>query len=226
MSAGTAGVRERYAAGGLLGKLTPGSTPAVIVVDLQYGFTDPEFAPGFDLDIVVAATRSLVDTARAHRIPVYFTTIAFPQHDGAAATWLQKMPALSGLRSGHRSTEIDARMGRHEGEPLIVKQAASAFAHTALADLLAEAGIDTVFVAGATTSGCVRATVVDACAANLPAFVVRECVGDREIPPHDASLLDIDAKYGEVVTLEAATTMLAAIAGTTEVAEPHAKGLP
>lgn len=221
----SAGVRERYAAGGLLGKLTPGTAPAVIVVDLQYGFTEPAFGPGFDLDAEVASTRALVDAARAHRIPVYFTTIAFGDDDGSAATWLRKMPAMSGLRTGHRSTEIDARMGRREDEPLIVKQAASAFAHTELANLLAAAGIDTVFVTGATTSGCVRATVVDACAANLPAFVVRDCVGDREAAPHDAALLDIDAKYGDVVSLETATTMLATIAGSAGV-EPHAKGLP
>lgn len=198
-------IRARYRDGGLLGSLTPGSRPAVIVVDLQYGFTEPRYGPGFDLDTVVTATRKLIDTARGGGVPVYFTTIAFPtDSDGIAGTWLRKMPAMRCLRTGDRSVEIDERLGMRSGDPLVVKQTASAFAHTDLAARLAVAGIDTVLVAGATTSGCVRATVVDACAADLPAFVVRDCVGDREEEPHRAALLDIDAKYGEVISLAAA----------------------
>lgn len=197
-------IRERYRRGGLLGKLTPGSHPAVIVVDLQYGFTEPKYGPGFDLDDVVASTRTLVETARDHGVPVFFTTIGFPPDGGIGATWLKKMPAMAGLHVGDRSGEVDARLGMRDDEELVVKQTASAFAHTDLQNRLAAAGVDTVIVVGATTSGCVRATVVDACAANLPAFVVRECVGDRERGPHDAALLDIDAKYGDVVSLETA----------------------
>jgi len=203
-STAEAELRERYRRGGLLGTLTPGTSPAVIVVDLQYGFTEPQYGPGFDLDEVVAATLTLVDTAREHGVPVYFTTIAFPSDGGIGTTWLQKMPAMTVLRAGDRSVEIDARLGMQVGDELVVKQTASAFAHTDLADRLVADGVDTVIVAGATTSGCVRATVVDACAANLPAFVVRECVGDRERGPHDAALLDIDAKYGDVVSLRTA----------------------
>ncbi|MFF3574894.1 isochorismatase family protein [Nocardia jiangxiensis] len=198
-------IRDRYRAGGLLGALTPGTAPAVIVVDLQYGFTDARYGPGFDLDSVVTATTELVTVARENDVPVYFTTIAFPADgDGIGATWLRKMPAMRGLRAGDHSVEIDGRLGMRPGDPLVVKQTASAFAHTDLSDRLTEAGVDTVLVAGATTSGCVRATVVDACAANLPAFVVRECVGDREDGPHRAALLDIDAKYGDVISLAAA----------------------
>ncbi|MGA4688712.1 isochorismatase family protein [Rhodococcus sp. AB351] len=197
-------LRERYRRSGLLGTLTPGNNPGLIVVDLQYGFTESQYGPGFDLNDVVAATRILVDTARAHSVPVYFTTIAFPPDDGIGATWLRKMPAMRGLRHGHRSVEIDARLGRQKDELLVVKQTASAFAHTNLVDRLTTDAIDTVIVVGATTSGCVRATVVDACAANLPTFVVRECAGDRERGPHDAALLDIDAKYGDVISLEVA----------------------
>lgn len=198
-------IRSRYREGGLLGSLTPGSRPALLVVDLQYGFTEAQYGPGFDLDSVVAATRELIDTARASGIPVYFTTIAFPaDSDGIGRTWLRKMPAMRCLRTGDRSVRIDERLGMRAGDPLVVKQTASAFAHTDLAARLTDAGIDTVLVAGATTSGCVRATVVDACAADLPAFVVRECVGDREEGPHRAALLDIDAKYGEVVSLATA----------------------
>lgn len=203
------GARERYLAGGLLGRLTPGTHPAVVVVDLQYGFTEPAYAPGFAMDHVVSATRRLLDAARAAGVPVWFTTIAFPgDGDGAAGTWLTKMPALAQLRVGERSVAIDARLGRREGEELVVKQTASAFAGTGLAGRLRARGVDTLLVAGATTSGCVRATAVDACAADLPAFVVRECVGDREPGPHAAALFDIDAKYGDVITVDAALEMV------------------
>ncbi|MEV6336938.1 isochorismatase family protein [Nocardia vinacea] len=198
-------VRARYRDGGLLGTLTPGTRPALVVVDLQYGFTEAQYGPGFEMDAVVAAARELVDTARDNRVPVYFTTIAFPVHgDGTAGTWLRKMPAMRELRAGDRSVDIDHRLSRRDNEALVVKEAASAFAGTDLAQQLTAAGIDTVLVAGATTSGCVRATVVDACAADLPAFVVRECVGDREDGPHRAALLDIDAKYGDVIRLATA----------------------
>ncbi|MGW5383437.1 isochorismatase family protein [Nocardia sp. NPDC003963] len=203
-----ADIRARYRDGGLCGGLLPGARPAVLVVDLQYGFTEARYGPGFDLDDVVAATSDLVATARQHSVPVYFTTIAFPVgEDGIARTWLRKMPAMTGLRAGHRSVDIDHRLGMRPGDPLVVKQTASAFAHNDLATRLTAAAVDTVLVAGATTSGCVRATVVDACAADLPAFVVRECVGDREDGPHHAALLDIEAKYGEVISLATACSI-------------------
>ena len=202
-------VRDKYVAGGLLGRLTPGHNSGVVVVDLQYGFTEAEYGPGFDLDQVVADTRTLVDAARSRGIPVWFTTIAFPADgDGRGATWLAKMPSLSGLREGERSTRIDERQAMRSDEKLVIKQTASAFAHTDLAQQLHAAEVDTILVTGATTSGCIRATVVDACAADIPAFVVRECVGDREAAPHDASLFDIEAKYGDVVSLNEALDLV------------------
>lgn len=202
----TGAVLDRYRSGGLAGRLTPGTSPAVLVVDLQNGFTDPACGPGFDLGEVVTATRRLLDAARAAGRPVLFTTIAFPP--GGRSTWLQKMPVLAELAEGSRWERIDQRLGRRQGEPVLVKQHASAFAGTALAAALDGCGADSVLVCGATTSGCVRATVVDACAADLPAFVVRECVGDREAGPHDAALLDMDAKYADVVSLDDALALL------------------
>lgn len=205
-------LRERYRRGGLLGRLTPGTSPAVVVVDLQFGFTEPQYGPGCDLDAVVDATNDLLAAARAAGVPIIFTTIAFPvDNDGIGGTWLQKMPAMKELREGTRPVEIDSRLGMREGEHLVVKQTASAFAYTELAELLRELGADSVIVTGATTSGCVRATAVDACAADFPTFVVRECVGDREAAPHDASLLDIDAKYGDVIDVQEAIRMVRSV---------------
>ncbi|GAA1747193.1 isochorismatase family protein [Luedemannella helvata] len=200
-------VRARYAAGGLAGRLTPGNRPAVVVVDLQYGFTDPTCGPGFDLTPVVEATRGLLDAARAARVPVFFTTISFPG-TGGVRTWLTKMPAMRDLRPGTPWVDIDHRLDRRPSEPVIAKQAASAFAHTRLLMSLRELDVDTLLLCGATTSGCVRASAVDACANDLPTFVVRECVGDREAGPHDAALLDLDAKYADVISLAEALAVI------------------
>jgi nicotinamidase-related amidase len=201
-------VHQRYRANGLAGRLRAGSRPAVVVVDLQTGFTDPQCGPGFDLDAVVAHTARLITTARHRGIPVYFTAIAFTDAQANSSVWLSKMPVLSVLRAESGWERIDPRLAPLEGEPVVVKQAASAFAGTDLAAQLKRAGVDTVVLCGATTSGCVRATAVDACALELPTFVIRDCVGDREQRPHDGALLDMDAKYADVVSLDEALTMI------------------
>lgn len=212
MTTWTSEVLERYQNSGLAGRLLAGQRPAVIVVDLQLGFTTPSAGPGFALDSEVAATRTLIDLARQLQLPVLFTTIVFDDETAPqAATWLRKMPALGVLASGSGWEDIDARLDPRPDEPVITKQTASAFAGTDLADRLRALGVDTLLVCGATTSGCVRATVVDACALNFPSFVVGEAVGDREAGPHEAALLDIDAKYGDVVSLEQALAIAGAI---------------
>lgn len=202
----TTGVLNRYRESGMVGRLAPGSRPAVVVVDLQRGFTDPTCGPGFTLDAVVEATRELVGRAREAGLPVFFTAIAFPP--ASTSVWLRKMPVLGALREGSGWETIDPRLAPTALERVVVKQAASAFAGTDLADILGAAGVDTVIICGATTSGCVRATAVDACALDLPTFIVRECVGDREPGPHDAALLDLDAKYADVLSLDEAMEML------------------
>ncbi|MGA4538970.1 isochorismatase family protein [Uniformispora flossi] len=207
----SAQVMHAYRARGIGGRLAPVRRPAVLVVDLVDGFTDPAYPPGSDLDAVVEATHILLDAARGTGVPVVFTTIAFAEDGAEGAAWLRKMPALRVMTEGSQAVSVDARLGRRAGEPLVVKRAASAFANTGLASLLVSLAADGVIITGATTSGCVRATAVDACTAGYPAFVVRDCVGDRAPEPHEANLLDMDAKYADVVTLDAALRMLAEV---------------
>jgi maleamate amidohydrolase len=202
---------SRYVSGGLAGRLDAGRRPAIIVVDLQLGFTDPASPCGTDLDAVVTATRRLLDDARELGLPVLFTVIAFTQQQRDELVWMRKMPAMSGLLHKERVTELDPRLGRREHEPVLVKQAPSAFSGTGIEAHLCDANVDSLIVCGATTSGCVRATTIDACTANWPTFVPRECVGDRERGPHDANLLDIDAKYADVIDLARARSMLAEV---------------
>jgi maleamate amidohydrolase len=193
--------------GGLAGF---GERPAVVVVDLNVGFTSPDSPLSCDLDDVLVSTRRLLDAARDAGVPVYFTTIEYDEvGEAAAAVFLRKAPALKVLRPGTRWVEVDPRLGRADGEPVLVKAHASAFFGVPFAALLA--GRDTLIVCGASTSGCVRATVVDAMQHGLSPIIPRECVGDRSPRAHEQALDDMGGRYGDVVSLE---EVLAAIAQT------------
>lgn len=203
--------REGYASKGIGHRLSPGHRPALLIVDLAVGFTDSTWAPGSDLDHVVEATQGLIKLARSNTHPVIFTTIAFGSDAAEGSVWLTKMPGLHCMTEGSHAVEIDTRLQRLDSEPLIVKRAASAFSGTGLTALLTSLHVDTLVVTGATTSGCIRATVVDACMAGYPTFVPESCVGDRHDGPHLANLFDMDAKYADVITLEYARELLSAI---------------
>jgi nicotinamidase-related amidase len=198
-----------------------GERPAVVVVDLCLGFTDPASPLACDLDDVLAATRELLDAAREHGVPVLFTTVAYDDVAAAAAhVFLRKVPALRILEPGSRWVEIDERLGRRPEEPVLAKAMASAFFGVPLAAMLA--GRDTLVVCGASTSGCVRATVVDAMQHGLSPIVPRECVGDRSPRAHEQALSDIGGRYGDVVELSAAIAQVAAIPVATAVS-PEAR---
>lgn len=203
-------VRASYTARGLGGRLGRAAQPAVVVVDLIRGFTDPHCPPGSDLDDVVAATARVLEAARSKGAPVFFTSIAFDAFDIDALVWLRKMPGLRILRVGTPWVDVDERLARRPDEPVVVKKAASAFGGTELAEALHMIGADSVVICGATTSGCVRATAIDACALNLSTYVPRECVGDRAAGPHEANLLDIDTKYADVISVDDALAMIGA----------------
>ena len=198
--------RAAYESARLGRPLQPGVDPAVVVVDLSLGFTDPDSPMGTDLSTVVEATASLLEDARRAERPVFFTTIAFDH--GEHVLWMEKAPGLAELRTGSRWVDIDPRLRRSPGEPVIVKKGASAFFGTDLDSRLRSAGADTLVLCGATTSGCVRATAVDALQHGWPTLVVRECVGDRAEAPHRANLVDIDAKYADVAGLDDARAVL------------------
>ncbi len=194
-------VNAVYARAGF-GAATPrGIRPAVVVIDFSRGFTEPQFSTGSDLTNPVLAARVLLDVARAAGIAIFFTTIAYEPSDAQTLAWLRKVPGLAVLAAGTELVDLDPRLGHLPNEPLLVKKGASGFFGTDLAEQLRAAEIDTVLICGATTSGCVRASAVDAVQENFAVLVVRDAVGDRAQVPHDANLFDIDAKYGDVITL-------------------------
>jgi len=210
MSDDTRGVYERARLGQ---SVTPGSRPAVLVVDFSRGFTDPESTMGSDLTEEVGATNRLLAAARARGIPVIFTTIGFEANLKDGSLWLQKAPGLAELQVGGKWVEIDPRLERREDEVVILKKGASAFFGTNLPSVLVSENVDTLVLCGATTSGCIRATAVDLLQYGYPTLVPRECVGDRARAPHEANLVDIQAKYADVVSVEDALSYLERVGG-------------
>lgn len=192
---------DSYRAKGLASPMGFGRRPAVLVVDLILGFTDPSSPLGSDLDAVIAATRRLLDACRDHEVPIFYTTTSYAPGLRDAGLFVRKVPSLGELVEGSRAVELDPRLGRRDDETLVVKKYASAFFGTALASELTALGVDTLVVTGATTSGCVRATVVDAMQSGFRPIVPRECVGDRSTEAHEANLRDVEGKYGDVVAL-------------------------
>jgi len=191
-----------YQKAGITGKVGFGRKAAVVVVDLSYGFTDPNCTLGSDLTEVVKQNRILLDAAREKALPIFFTTVYYRQDMSDAGVWFEKFPSLDNLREGNRDVELDGRLGRLPNERLVVKKYASAFFGTALASELIALGVDTLIVTGATTSGCVRATVVDALQNGFRAIVPEECVGDRAEAPHRSNLFDMGSKYADVMPVE------------------------
>jgi nicotinamidase-related amidase len=168
---------------------------AVLVVDLTNGFTDPAEPLGFELDDVVARTNELTAWAREREIPVLFTILT-----SGNAAWERKLPAIGALAAGTRAAELDGRVVREPDEPVVHRTSASAFSGTDLVTRLQ--GVRTLIVAGATTSGCVRASVVDALALGFTPVLVSDAVGDRFPSAHDGSLADLTFKYAEVLPFD------------------------
>ncbi len=191
-----------YARSGIGDDVGFGSRPALVVVDMQTGFTDPASPVGSDLSEPVDAARRLLRAAREQNLPIAFTAVGFDQSRRDGTTWLRKMPGLAILAAGSHWCEIDSRVQPQIGEPVWVKRAPSAFFGTPLVPFLVGENVDTLIVAGCVTSGCVRATVVDAVSWGYRAIVPLECVGDRSEGVHTAALFDIDAKYGDVEPLD------------------------
>lgn len=195
-----------------------GRRPALVVIDMTLGFTDPESPLVCDLEGPVSEIEKLLRAARQAEIPIAFTTVAYRESDKlTAATFIDKVPALLTLEAGTRWAEIDPRIAPEETEPVLNKLFASGFFGTGLSSLLTAAGIDTLIITGASTSGCVRATAVDALQYGFRPVVPREAVGDRDPEAHEANFYDIDAKYGDVIPVRETLDYLE------EVAAAHAR---
>jgi maleamate amidohydrolase len=215
---------EVYDRAGFGRRVERGTRPAVVVVDFTYGFTDPQYPTASDMSAAVAATARLLTAVRERGLPVVFTTIAYDGGQLASLAWLKKATGMRALRLGTRLVEVDERLTPRPDEHLVVKTGASAFFGTDLAAYLASCQVDTLIVTGATTSGCVRATVVDAVQYGYPTLVPADCVADRAQGPHEANLFDMNEKYGDVVDVDDVLNYLATLPGPR--AQHHPSPIP
>jgi len=178
-----------------------GKRPALLIVDMINSFTDPACALGSESDDVVEANRKLLEAFRDRHLPVVFTTVVY-HDDKQARVFRDRVPALEILKPGTHWVEIDDRLAPEAGEAVIEKQWASAFFKTGLDERLESEGVDSLVVTGLTTSGCVRATVVDSLQHDYRVVVAKEAVGDRNPDAHRANLFDLNAKYADVLDLD------------------------
>jgi nicotinamidase-related amidase len=194
------------------GRFGFGKSPALVVIDMAYGWTDPAYAGGSArIDAAVEAIAQLLSAAREKGVPVFYTTSVFeetPQFKSAA-------DFSPGFRKwDRRACEIDERLRPLQSEMVVAKEHASAFAGTALIGRLVAHRVDTLLITGCSTSACVRATATDAKIYNLRPVIVREAVQDRSEIAHEWTLFDIQARFADVASLAEALAYLRALAGT------------
>ena len=184
------------------GRMGFGRSPAIIVVDFIRAYTTPG-APLYAPAVVdaVKATAPLLDAARRSGIPVIYTRVLYHPSGCDGGLFVRKVPVLRGMVEGEPLADIVPELPPGADDVILIKQYASAFFGTSLAAMLTAQGVDTLIITGCSTSGCVRATAVDAMQHGFRPIVPRECVGDRHEAPHEANLFDINAKYGDVVPL-------------------------
>ena len=176
-----------------------GKKAALVVVDFVNGFNDPEVFGGGNIPQAIAATKVLLEAARRNNVPIAFTRIIYQKDGSDAGVFAEKAPKLKTLTIDNPLSQVVPDLEPRDGEFIVDKTDASSFHGTGFGAWLTYHHVDTLIVTGATTSGCVRATVVDACAHNYRPIVPRDCVGDRAIGPHDASLFDMGQKYADVL---------------------------
>ena len=206
---------ENYARGGFGQGLVWGRRPALLVIDFVQAYLVPGSPLYAGVEQARADCETLLRAARAAAIPVLHTNVAYQPGGRDGGVFFRKVPALACFEAGRHPDLAAFAPGLEPiaGETVITKQYASAFFGTSLASTLTALGVDTVLIAGLSTSGCVRASTVDCCQHGFIPVVVREAVGDRAAGPHEANLFDLQAKYAEVAPLARVQAYLSALTG-------------
>jgi len=200
-------------AGVFEGRIGFGERPALIIIDMVEAYFDPGSPLHAGVEDALAAAIDLRTAARDAGVPVIYTNVVFHPSMRDGGRFAQKVGALANFVAGNAMGNWAKGLEPAEDELVVSKQYASAFFGTSLASTLTAAGHDSVVLAGVSTSGCIRASCVDACQHGFIPLVVEEAVGDRHDEVHRANLFDMNAKYGDVVTLAEAKAHFAGIAG-------------
>lgn len=178
-----------------------GSSFALLIIDFLDGFANPESFGGYNIESSIRHTATLLAAAREASLPIAHACFQVQEGGTNLGPFGLKVPNLAKLTPDAKESQIVDELKPVKGEYVTTKQHASAFFGTSLSSWLLTRRVDTLLIAGCTTSGCVRASVIDASAHGLRPIVVEECVGDRAEEPHRANLFDMDQKYADVVPL-------------------------
>lgn len=190
-------------------KIGFGKSSALLLVDFVNGFVDPNVLGGGNIADAVKASVPLLEFFRRQGLPVIFTRIVYADDGSDAGIWCEKVPRLRSLTENAVESQVVRELAPRKCELVIRKTQASAFFATHLGTVLTARGIDTLVVAGCTTSGCIRASVIDAMSLNYRTIVARDCVGDRALGPHEANLFDMGQKYADLLTASQIMAQLA-----------------
>jgi nicotinamidase-related amidase len=205
-----------YAQAGFGKRLGWGKQPALLIIDFVNAYLDPACPLYAGVESARCAAEQLLKAARAAAIPVLHSTVAYTPGGADGGVFFRKVKALQCFERGRHPHWAAFAPGLEpaDTEPVVTKQYASAFFGTSLASTLTASGVDCLIIAGLSTSGCVRATALDACQNGFIPLVVRQAVGDRDDRIHRANLFDLDAKYADVIDLDATLSHLAAMSGS------------
>ena len=202
-----------YQQAGFGGKLAFGRRPALVIVDFVRAYIEQGSPLYAGCESAFESAKRVLAAARTAGIPVIFTGVQYEPGGINGGVFYRKVGALKVFDRGSRLGEYCNGLEPRAGEWLLLKQYASAFFGTTLAPTLTAQGIDTVIITGVSTSGCVRATALDACQYGFIPFVMRDAVGDRDPRPHEANLFDLQAKYAEVVSEAEIVSQLQRLSG-------------
>ncbi len=197
-----------YEQQGFGAELEPVAPYGLLIIDLVNGFADPKVFGGGNIAQAIENTEKLLQTAREQGWPVAHTRIVYADDGADNNIFSIKVPGMLGLLENEPNSQIVPQLTPVQGELIVRKNVPSAFFGTSLAAWLTQRGVKTLLVAGAVTSGCVRASVVDAMQLGFRPLVVADCVGDRAQAPHEANLFDMKQKYATVVDREQAMRLL------------------
>jgi maleamate amidohydrolase len=189
---------SNYAAAGFHSTLEPGRRPALLLVDMVRAYLEPASPLYAGVESTLAPAAAVLTAAREAGVPVVYTQVRYAADGRDGGVFFRKVPALAVFAGDHEWGEVAPQIAPRPGETIVVKQYASAFFGTSLSSTLTALGVDTVIVMGYSTSGCVRASAVDALQFGFIPLVVRDAVGDRHPDPHHANLFDLAAKYADV----------------------------
>lgn len=193
-----------------------GENPAVVVVDFQNAFTDPQYPTGQSEFLQQAAihTERLVEQARKFDIPVIYTVVAYRKDLLDVGHWKSD---IHWIQLDSHAAEVSPNLSPRPNEPVLIKKYPSAFFGTELVSMLNLRKIDTVILAGCTTSGCIRASIIDSFSYGYKTFVPKECVGDQSVEQHESNLFDVQVRYANVVTLDETLQLMGSLQATTSV---------